>query len=572
MTVSVDLTEPRRVLAWTVPHRDALQTLTDLFGEEWVRGVGAALASGTTAVPAPPLLPEPWARLGLVAGVQRWMPAPIPEATVGIDHALASHGAGLAEQASAEFAAGAASLLYRAEQFLNGELPRAMRPDLLAATRTAAQVLADGHPDAAYLHDLAVELEAAVGVNAASRAVGEGRLGAGPAVHVGVSAPAAAPDALVTACVDPALVPARILRWDGAEAPELLVETYTDPLRLRISAVLADDTEPDDQEVTELVARVLDPSEGTVRGSGVFLPAEDIPDGHGRRIVADLPLYAGLPERPVVQVYQAGRRHPLLGVIRDPGFVRVDRLMLEAWMLHRLALAAYALNDSASETLMQEAAHRARWAAAALEDLAVAYAVDASAPEHATAAEASLAGLWLAAGRPTAPDLQARTAAINAYLTVLDAALTGTPGAAQGQATQPLLAELELLATREVPTAAAVMIRDIEAWLTQAAHREHATLAPEIVEVAPIRLPVPMLISVGYASDVLIKARVDRAENTARISFTLTPAHNAQPLIVVITAPDGAYWSAEVNTVGRATVENVPITSGDLRIRLELRS
>ncbi|MGW7368705.1 hypothetical protein ACWGI8_36075 [Streptomyces sp. NPDC054841] len=573
VTVSVDLIHPQRVLAWTMPGHGSLETLTALFGEAWASAMRDLLADaphrGMTMAPAPPPLPEAWARVGLVAGVRRWLPAAVSEATVGIDQGLACHQAGLDEQAAAEFAAVSASLLYRAERCLNGDLPTAMRPGLLAATRVAAQLLGDEHPAAAELHDLAAELQAAEVVHTAAGAADEDLRGAlpGAAPAVDVSA-AAAPEAMAIAYVDPALVPARILRWDGAEAPELLVETYTNPHRLRISAVLTDDTEPDDQEVTELVARVLDPSEGTVCGSGVFLPAEDVHTEDGHRIVAELPLHAPPPDPLVVQVYQAGRPHPFLHTIRDPSLIRVDRLMLEAWMRHRLALAARVLGDPACETLLQEAADRARDAAAALGEL-TATPADAEPLGPETAGAASLAGLRLAAGRPTLADLRARTAAIDAYLTVLVAAPPATAGGVQDPVAQPLLAELELLAAGEAPitVAAAVMIRDIEAWLVQKvdAHRT-------VDAVMDIALTVPALVRAGYAPDVLVNARVNRKARTAEITITLNSAHNPQPLTVTITSPDGTCRSAAVDSLGHARFENVPITSGDLRIRLEPRS
>lgn len=458
VTVSVDLTDPRRVVAWTVPSPDALQALSGLFGQTWLDTVRASLTDApglrTAAASAPPPLPEAWARLALAAGVQRWLPAPVPEAALCIDWALACHAVGLAEQARTEFATASASLLQRAEQCLDGDLPPAMRPGLHAATHTAAQLLGNEHPDAAELADRAADLKEAADrqatvIHAAASAVGQDFLtaltGAALAVHAGLTVPDV-PEALTTAWVDPTLVPARILRWEGAENPELLVESYPD--RLLISATLAEDTDPEDKEVTELLARVLDPATGTVCGSGAFTGLEDLLGQDGHKIVAEVPLLAPAPELPTVQVYQAGRPHHVLDTIRGPQLIRVDRLLLEAWTLHRLALAAHALGDAAADTLLQEAADRAQWAATALDERIDTPTTDDTGLPGLVADDRTPlpAGLRLTAGRPTSADLRARLHAIRRYRTVLVAGLEATGDHLAVQVTQPLLAELELLA------------------------------------------------------------------------------------------------------------------------------
>jgi hypothetical protein len=474
VVVAVDLTDPRRVLSWSVPGPDALDALAALFGSSWLHAVRAAADPLPAAVPAPPPLAGAWARLGLAAGVQRWMPAPLPEVTLGLDQALAWHEAGLEEQARAEFAAGSAALLYRAEACLDGDLPTAMRPGLRAAASAAAALLgAEQHPDTAALTRLAAELTAAGDLPAAGAGLRDtvltALLGAAtPAVHAG-DAGTAAPETMaaervdpalvparVLGRVDPALVPARILAWTGAETPELLVETHTDPHRLRVSAALAPGTEPGDREVTELIARAVDPARGTVCGSGVFVPADDTPAGDGHRIIADLLLLGPPPAALRVQVYQAGRPGPFLRTIRDPELIRADRLMLEAWMLHRLAGATRALGDASSgraaRTLLYRAVDSAKGALAALNRLTAAHPAGTGPPGRESTGEAPLlAGLRLAAGRPGPADLPARGAAIRGYLAALRAALPGEPGTGPDPVTAPLLAELELLATGTAP-------------------------------------------------------------------------------------------------------------------------
>ncbi|MGW2787024.1 hypothetical protein ACWC3X_38420 [Streptomyces populi] len=512
---------------------------------------------------APPPLPDAWARLGLVTGVQRWLPAPVPEATLAVDWALACHGAGLTEQARARFAAASASLLSRDEQFLEGELPEAMRPGLLAATHAAAQLLGSQHPDAEELNDRATELEQTASLPEADRTAREDLLAPllGTAEPAAVQAePSPRTEALqeaTSAWVDPALVPARILRWDGAETPDLLVETHQG--RPRITVALADDADPDDQEVTELVARVLDLTTGAVCGSGVFLPAPS--DGH--RIYADLDVLTPAAD-PLMQVYQAGRPHPFLDTIRDQELVRVDRLMLEAWALHRLAIAAQALDDLDREILLPRAADRARLAAAALEDLASAW------PQQDASASPLQPGLRVAAGHPTREDLLARAEAIRSYHTQLAIASPNLTDQAKDLVTQPLLAEMELLATGTAPIVATAVIRGAETLLAQAAHLVGAQLAPAI-DMPPIRLTVPALLRSGYAPEVSINRRVDIDAEMAEITIKLRRTGRSRALTVTLTGPDGVPRKEKIDSTGYATFENVPITSGDLRIRFEPR-
>ncbi|GIF81653.1 hypothetical protein Cba03nite_30020 [Catellatospora bangladeshensis] len=455
--VGVDMTDPRRVVSWTAPHADALALLRTLFGNRWHADACAALRQPkppVTMLAAPPRLPDAWARFALAQGVRRWLPVPVDEATLAIDDALAIHLLGWREQARTEFATVSASLLDRVDGYLRRELPPGMFPDLRAATRAAAELLGSGHPDAADLAASAHQLDAAgppTAVGATDWSVAIDAVSGAPAGAQG--APAACSAALgvrsadtagtsqlvATMMIDPALVQARILKWSGADVPEVIVATSAGSDLISISAALGEDTDSADREVSELRLRTL-PSHIDEKHTGVRLRAT----ADGTRVTAELRLNGRDPHTLQLQIYQVGRERLHHGV-RRPELVHADRLMLEAWALQRLAVAAQAVDPAARgrpwiRDVLQRALTCGLRAAAQLGALAA----EPQSPTGIIGPDTPLlAGLRLAAGRPTTSDLRAYQAAALAYCAVIRATQLD-PGPAD-PACPALLAEIQFV-------------------------------------------------------------------------------------------------------------------------------
>ncbi|MET7312768.1 hypothetical protein ABZS68_38600 [Streptomyces sp. NPDC005571] len=119
---------------------------------------------------------------------------------------------------------------------------------------------------------------------------------------------------------------------------------------------------------------------------------------------------------------------------------------------------------------------------------------------------------------------------------------------------------------------AAVLIKEVEAWLAQVSVQAAEALA-EVVEMPPLDFDVPALTAAGYAPGIEINASIDGAVRTAEIVVMLTPVStNPSPMTVTITSSDGTRRSADVNSFGLAEVKGVPITEdspADLKIQLK---
>ncbi|WP_214406323.1 hypothetical protein [Pseudonocardia lacus] len=401
--VQVDVAEPDRVVAWTAGARA---------GSHLVPSADPLPPVGLHEFPAPARLPAHWARLGLVHGVRRWLPQPVAEDTLIVDLALAAADAGLHDEALARFDLASATLIRLAEECLAGELPAVMRPQLTAAASTAAELLS-GTPDGDELAELADDLSipgVATPPPELPVLFGGRREGDGLSVD--------------SYRVDPKLAPARILRWNGAEVPEVLVGGVDGSTVVYVT--LAADVLATDREVVDLRLSVVDRRTGLVLATYRMGRSGDRP---GELTVALPDSHPGVETS--LHIHSAGVVPDFRYSTVGGHLVTADRWLVDAWSLSRLRTAGgWAASD--------EERHGWYQAQDAFEDLA-------GLPQVIGFGDAPwLAGVRWAAGTPTADDAHGRLRAVSDMREAM-AVRSGAPELG------PLLAEYEFVATADNP-------------------------------------------------------------------------------------------------------------------------
>lgn len=438
LVVQVDVADPTRVLAWSARDAGAVPAAAELFGAGWRSAVDAVLSRDEPVpVRAPDDLPAEWARYAVVLGVQRWLPQAIDEGTLNIDLALGALGVGRRNEARARFDSVWPTLLYRAEECLDGMLPAAVRPQVLAATRAAALLLSGTEP-AAELAERTVELETAQILDEAppldpdldvseladedawrgmpdeearrglrGRTRGRGRRG---------------PD--LVGRVDPRLVPARFLRWTGGQGHTILGEVEGGKLIVRVG--LATGVDAADVGVRDVVVSLVDDSTGMVLATAPCTVGDDV------TLLAQLP--AARTVGVTAHVHRGDARHPFRFGPTGRRLLLVDRLLLEAWSEARLGRAGRGPGAPP--------AGRSRSAAQSAFDELDLLVVDLAGVQEQAGGDprpAWLAGLRWRDGTPSAGDVRLRATAVRALLDGLE----GGPVPVDDSVTGPLIAERE---------------------------------------------------------------------------------------------------------------------------------
>jgi hypothetical protein len=290
-----------------------------------------------------PLRPE-WSRVVVVEAVRQRMPYPIEEHALTVDRALAWIGVG-DDDTGSELLSYASDWLYEtAGRVVAGELSAAVSSELLRAVEAAARLLS--RDKAARFADLLItaqerSIPASVGgVNAALQ-----RLVRVPTTLGDQALPAWT---LLTGAVDPVLVPPRVVVWHGAKEPELSGIHTSDADAVTVTANLAAGIHATDHEARELVAWSA-PRDGEFVWSSVRLN----PVAHQHAITGELRLHSRSPSELVFGIASSDR---LEDIRADPiGLLRtqVDRLLVDAWAVNRLAGAGAVLTPGRSRVQLR---------------------------------------------------------------------------------------------------------------------------------------------------------------------------------------------------------------------------
>ncbi|MCC4306281.1 MULTISPECIES: hypothetical protein [unclassified Rhodococcus (in: high G+C Gram-positive bacteria)] len=424
--VTVDAATPSAVMAWTL-HRSAdPEPLAASTGDPTLLDHIARARAGEIVNVAPLHLTEHWARRALTEAVSRWTMSPLDEGALMLDEAAAHEHTGNALAAARLVALASPALESLGQQCLDGFIVGGGAAELIEIAASAARSVDNLYWGPA-VTDLSHRLEAVTAFDdadlehmltefaRAEESVISGHLGLETSTSVVVNL------AIIPAIIDPHALPARILSWRGAHAPELIVEYHGDSDEVTISAHLAADVDPFSVEPGRVLAYAAD------KVTGQVLAVEPMKAVH-RTLVGTLVLTSS-----DLSAYTFGVLHSEtdMRTLRSSAIgrdlVEVDRLMLEAWNRQRSALSAlHVVEAGASE----ETHARAQRTAAGLIGKSRTAAMNArTILDQLVAGKASESAELVEA-------LTVRRDAISRYLVTLRTVTTPTDG------THPLLVEM----------------------------------------------------------------------------------------------------------------------------------
>ncbi|MFH5230863.1 hypothetical protein [Antrihabitans spumae] len=338
-TVRVDSSRPAVVLGWTVGagadpdplgRAVANMALAELITSLRGNGKSVQIVDG-------PVLAEPFEHLAAVTAVARWTLRPVNAGALLLDRAVAAEMVGNRGEAWRLFSYAEDALLDFAEMCLQKGGSSAIGDRLVAALAAAQTCGLDGP----YIDGLLAQLEQWSPIADADlvKAFSDWRnaevVGAvGAATDMGNGPSGGDPDLFVTTSyLDIEAIPPRVIAWEGAAKPELLIEYHRAQDRAIVTASLAAGVDAVSQEVRQLFAYLCDKETGRVVATAPMTVT-------GGSVSANLPgmgltvdqLYAGL--------FKTGVRIESLRT--DPVgrcLAEVDRHMVDAWGHARSAVA-----------------------------------------------------------------------------------------------------------------------------------------------------------------------------------------------------------------------------------------
>lgn len=418
--IEVDAADPSLVVGWGLQAGGDVQALSGAFDDAQLATNLRLLADTGQDVFAKsaPALTAAWVRRATVAAVAQCTNRPVNESALLLDQASAHHATGRTTLATSLFQMAAPSLLDLGEDCLAGQITGGAATDIARIAGEASQVLSGSGwaPDVAELADqLRADIEPFSDTDAGILAIFD-QLEAATrdlaTAHLGGTKTTDK-----EYFIDPAAVPPRLLAWPGGAAEDLRVTNAAGSAQFVVTANLAPSVDERTVELTELIAYAADTSTGEL----VAVAPMTV---RGRTVTATV-TYDGPAANLTFGLYHADTditalRLDELGLL----LVEVDRLMLDAYRDHRLALAAIHEGDVVNAVAAMEAkrdsclASAGRYAGAAVD------AIDDYLDEHDV--EPDVMAL-----------LQRRRQVITAYGDGLSAGrLSSPPGA------EPLLSEL----------------------------------------------------------------------------------------------------------------------------------
>jgi hypothetical protein len=259
---------------------------------------------------------------------------PINTSALMLDRAAADHASGLTQRAATLFDAMVPTLLDLGEECLAGAIVGGAATDITRLVELAAQVLADSEwqPELTALAER-LENESALSDEVVADALASWDEQQ-PAYAGALAGAFSASGNERMFFLDPNVVPARLLAWHGANAPDLRVTWQPGSDRATVSAALAPSADSRSTEARELIAYAADADGDTV----VAIAPMNVQD---RGVTATVVCSGHNIERLRFGIYHAASDVTALRL--DPAgqtLVMVDRFMRDAFSHHRFAMAA----------------------------------------------------------------------------------------------------------------------------------------------------------------------------------------------------------------------------------------
>lgn len=352
--VIVDAGDTSQVLSWRIEEGADPSALARACTDSTVADAvsRASTGAGDATLDSVTLTPS-WARKALVLAVERWSTRSLDEAVLVLDEAAAEQRTGNSLAAGRLVALGSSVLEQLGTDCVEGDLTGGAAAELVDVSRFAAQAV----EQTGWGHDIA-DIAAAVQAYSASddTLVGawiEMELDAifgDLMVATDYSTEVAAP----VDKIDPASIPARILRWRGPDTFEIYARYRNDLDCVEVTVELSAGVSADCFEANQLVAYAADSSSGKLLASGPMSGAG------GQVLMARLPLSESHVRTALFGVYSTEVTAPVRIDPVSRTLLQVDRLMLQAWDCHRAAVTVVHLADVHSGDAELEAANRAR--------------------------------------------------------------------------------------------------------------------------------------------------------------------------------------------------------------------
>lgn len=332
IVVRVDPTRPGAPLAWAMEPDARTETLAVIFGDT---GPAAFLddrrhRGETVHSLESPRLTVPWTRRAMVAAAVRWTVRPVDNGALLLDEAMTEQAVGHRSAARQLFIHAEYALRDFVDRCIEGEMPTGTVTSVRRALE-AAESAGLGGEIAALRTRLA---EAAPITDAELRSVlteWAEESGVGGEVLIGDPVPDRTDSARNP--LDLAMIPPRILAWQGRHFPELLIEHRAADETFVVSAALAAGVDPFGKEAREFLAYCADNRTGTLVAVAPARATEGT-------VVAELPDRGR--ELGSVVFGLAGGGSDLSALRCDPigrTLADIDRGMVEAWNQHRAAIA-----------------------------------------------------------------------------------------------------------------------------------------------------------------------------------------------------------------------------------------
>lgn len=355
VSVQVDAASPSSVLAWVcLPGGDV-----DALGAAMAdNGFASRLADlrkkgESFSVEGGPTLADTWSRRALVSAVSRWSLRSLHEGALILDEAASEYRAGNEPAAARLFTLGASSLLALGEDCAEGDVVAGPAIEVVEILRIAGEAVAGSK-----LGDAALELAARCGEPTSfaddelREILAEWDLAAAEsqytAVHYGEGQ--ASDLRIDTGFIDVQAIPPRIIAWEGADVPDLIIEYQSGKDSVLITATLAGGVDPFSLEVQQLLAYSSDADTGMLAASAPMAV-------NGRTLAASLPCSGRDPDEfhfgvfyadTDVRALRTGRAGRLL--------IEVDRLMVDSWNHQRAGISAlYTVDASSNGTKFDDA-------------------------------------------------------------------------------------------------------------------------------------------------------------------------------------------------------------------------
>jgi len=430
VTVTVDVARPAQVLAFTIQDFGDPERLVAACEADAQTLIDDAMRDGDSAT-TELTLRSAWARRAFVTGVARWLPRPIHEGALLLDEAAAHQAVGESVAAAQLVALGLPVLEALATDCGNGLLSKLTVLELADISRRAAEAvanldwgngireLADQIAEDAGVSELGAELALlqwsesehlapTVGFEGALTSGFEGALTSG---------------GVTEAVVDPAAMSPRVVAWIDARHPELHIVEATDgdEVSAELRVALSDFVDERCYEVGRVSAFVADPARGAVLRTTTTQVEED------RTLRADLRYRRPPSGRVVYGIFDADKGVSSLRYRNiDADIVAIDRLLLDAWSIHRAALVVQARIGELDRDATERARARAQSLLLGAQSLV----------EDASSKIAQLQGRLAGSDPAMASILAARLSAVEHYRSELEHGNNRSPEY------EPLLAEL----------------------------------------------------------------------------------------------------------------------------------